>query len=165
MDELLTVKQVADLLQLHEMTIRRYIKTGKLGVVRIGRNVRVPRRAVEALMAEREEKSLSEAPPTYQAQPRPKATLPEKHLSAHQRKTMTLLEAEQDTRSREEIIREFDALLAQIELEGNIESDALHDDPLLKLAGSVESELPDVADSHDKYIGEALRREYTKDIC
>ena len=65
MDELLTVKQVADLLQLHEITIRRYIKSGRLDAVRIGRNVRVPRRAVEALLRE-ENPALREAPPVYQ---------------------------------------------------------------------------------------------------
>ena len=49
---------------MHEMTIRRYIKSGKLEAVRIGRNVRVPRRAVEALL-HAESPALREAPPVY----------------------------------------------------------------------------------------------------
>jgi excisionase family DNA binding protein len=70
MDELLTVKQVAELLQLHEMTIRRYIKSDKLEAVRIGRNVRVPRRAVEAFL-HAENPALREAPPIYRAMDAP----------------------------------------------------------------------------------------------
>ncbi len=50
MNEFLTVKQVAELLQLHEMTIRRYIRAGKLEAVRVGRRIRVPRTAVEKMM-------------------------------------------------------------------------------------------------------------------
>ena len=57
MNELLTVKQVAELLQLHEMTIRRYIRSGKLEAVRVGRRIRVPRAAVEAMLTLQVEKS------------------------------------------------------------------------------------------------------------
>lgn len=57
MNELLTVKQVAELLQLHEMTIRRYIRAGKLEAVRVGRRIRVPRAEVESLMSSKAEGS------------------------------------------------------------------------------------------------------------
>lgn len=50
MSELLTVQEVAELTRLHEMTIRRYIREGKLEAIRIGRRIRVPRQAVERLM-------------------------------------------------------------------------------------------------------------------
>ena len=57
MKELLTVREVAELLQLHEVTIRRYIRDGKLESVRIGRNVRVPRAALEAFMSSQAEQA------------------------------------------------------------------------------------------------------------
>lgn len=41
MDDLLTVKQVAILLKVHPLTIRRYINEGKLKAVRVGENVRI----------------------------------------------------------------------------------------------------------------------------
>lgn len=45
----LTVDQVAALLQLHPMTVRRQIAAGRLAAVRIGRRVRVPKEAVELI--------------------------------------------------------------------------------------------------------------------
>ncbi|NOX63126.1 MAG: helix-turn-helix domain-containing protein [Chloroflexi bacterium] len=50
MSEFLSVKQAAQLLRRSETTVRRYIRSGKLEAVRVGRHVRVPREAVEALM-------------------------------------------------------------------------------------------------------------------
>lgn len=41
MDGLLTVRQVAYILKVHHLTIRRYIRDGKLKAIRIGGNVRV----------------------------------------------------------------------------------------------------------------------------
>lgn len=41
MEDLLTVKQVAILLKVHHLTIRRYIAQGKLKAVKVGGNVRV----------------------------------------------------------------------------------------------------------------------------
>lgn len=45
----LTVDQVAALLQLHPMTVRRQIAAGRLAAVRIGRRVRIPKEAVELI--------------------------------------------------------------------------------------------------------------------
>ena len=59
MKELLTVRQVAELLQLHEATIRRYIRDDKLEAVRIGRRIRVPRAAVEEMMSPQMEEEFS----------------------------------------------------------------------------------------------------------
>jgi excisionase family DNA binding protein len=41
MDNLMNVKQVAFILKVHPLTIRRYITTGKLKAVRVGGNVRI----------------------------------------------------------------------------------------------------------------------------
>lgn len=46
MTQFLTVRQVAEITQLHEMTIRRYIQAGKLEAVRVGRRIRVPSEAL-----------------------------------------------------------------------------------------------------------------------
>jgi len=133
MDELLTVRQVARLLQLHEMTIRRYIKSGKLDAVRIGRNVRVPRRAVDALLQE-QNAVLREAAPAYQVQKEtPTHSLP----------------------ARDKAFEQFVADILDRLAHGGIDLDD-HGDPLLKLAGTIESDVPDVADRHDYYIGMAI---------
>lgn len=47
--ELLTVHEAAALLKLNSMTIRRYIATGKLRAVRIGRSIRIRRDALDDL--------------------------------------------------------------------------------------------------------------------
>ena len=60
MKELLTVREVAELLQLHEVTIRRYIRDGKLASVRIGRNVRVLRSALDEFIAPQAESDAAE---------------------------------------------------------------------------------------------------------
>ena len=41
MDNLLTVRQVAILLKVHPLTIRRYINEGKLKAIKVGNNVRI----------------------------------------------------------------------------------------------------------------------------
>ena len=41
MDDLLTVNQVAMLLKIHPLTIRRYIKEGKIKAIKVGDNVRI----------------------------------------------------------------------------------------------------------------------------
>lgn len=47
--ELCTVAQVAEILQVHEKTVRRWINEGRLPVVRIGRLVRIPSSALDEL--------------------------------------------------------------------------------------------------------------------
>lgn len=41
MDQLYSVKQLAFILKVHPLTIRRYIKEGKLPALRVGGNIRV----------------------------------------------------------------------------------------------------------------------------
>lgn len=41
MENFLSVRQVAYILKVHHLTIRRYIKEGKLKAVRVGGNVRI----------------------------------------------------------------------------------------------------------------------------
>lgn len=45
-DNLFSVSQVAILLKVHSLTVRRYIKEGKLRAVRVGGNIRIPQSAV-----------------------------------------------------------------------------------------------------------------------
>ncbi len=50
--EVMTPKQVAEYLQLHPMTIYRYISTGKLPAAKIGGRYRIKREIVENLLAD-----------------------------------------------------------------------------------------------------------------
>ena len=53
-DELLTVEQAADILQLHPDTVRRYVRERKLRAVRISpTNVRIRRSDLEKFIEER----------------------------------------------------------------------------------------------------------------
>jgi len=47
MNNLLSVKQVAFILRVHPLTVRRYIKSKKLKAVKVGGNVRVEESALE----------------------------------------------------------------------------------------------------------------------
>lgn len=50
MDELYTISQAALTLKVHQLTIRRYIKEGKLKAVKVGGNVRVPLNELRSFM-------------------------------------------------------------------------------------------------------------------
>lgn len=58
METLLSVKQVAYIFKVHPLTIRRYIKSGKLKAVRVGGNVRIKESDVQNFHAD-----LTIAPP------------------------------------------------------------------------------------------------------
>lgn len=47
-----TPAQVAELLQVHLVTVRRMIKAGHIKAVHIGRNVRIPATEIDRLMNE-----------------------------------------------------------------------------------------------------------------
>lgn len=57
MDNLLSVRQIAFILKVHHLTIRRYIKEGRLKAVKIGGNVRIKESELNAF-----HKELSNAP-------------------------------------------------------------------------------------------------------
>lgn len=42
MDEFYTINQTAIILKVHQLTIRRYVKEGRLKAVRVGGNIRIP---------------------------------------------------------------------------------------------------------------------------
>lgn len=46
-DNFLNVKQVAFILKVHPLTVRRYIKEGKLKAIKIGGNVRIKESALQ----------------------------------------------------------------------------------------------------------------------
>lgn len=48
----LTVEQVADLLQVHWQTVLNYIKSGKLGAVKLGKGYRIPEKAINEFVKE-----------------------------------------------------------------------------------------------------------------
>jgi excisionase family DNA binding protein len=48
--EILTVEQAADLMQVHRITVYRYIRTGRLPAVRLGKIYRLFSRDVEAFL-------------------------------------------------------------------------------------------------------------------
>ncbi len=68
--ELLTVHEVAALLKVNPMTVRRYIAAGKLRAVRIGRSIRISRSALDDLVT------------PVEPQPRPRARRKVRTLSA-----------------------------------------------------------------------------------
>lgn len=47
LDNYLTVRQVAFILKIHHLTVRRYIKEGKIKATRIGGNVRIKESALQ----------------------------------------------------------------------------------------------------------------------
>lgn len=54
MEQLLTVEDVCEILQLPKETIRRYLRRGELRGIRIGKHWRIKREELEAFVAERE---------------------------------------------------------------------------------------------------------------
>jgi excisionase family DNA binding protein len=50
--ELSTVKQVADFLQVHEMTVRRAIKSGELKGLKVGKNWRIEKQNLNKWLEE-----------------------------------------------------------------------------------------------------------------
>jgi len=48
--DILTPEQVADYLQVRKDTVYRYIRTGKLPAVRLGRSYRVPRESIDLFL-------------------------------------------------------------------------------------------------------------------
>jgi excisionase family DNA binding protein len=51
--EILTVEQTADLMQVHRITVYRYIRAGRLPAVKLGKHYRLFSRDVEAFLEAR----------------------------------------------------------------------------------------------------------------
>lgn len=76
MSDLLSIQEVAEITGLHEITIRRYVRSGELEAVRIGRRIRVRRAALDKLLkplqvgvlpeVTAEDKNLKESAAVYQ---------------------------------------------------------------------------------------------------
>jgi putative molybdopterin biosynthesis protein len=49
-DDLLTPEQVAEILQIHKLTVYDYIRKGKLGAIRLGRKYRITKKDLEQLL-------------------------------------------------------------------------------------------------------------------
>lgn len=60
--ELLRVEQVAVALGVHRSTVFELLRKGELPVLRIGRSVRIPRRALQAWIDDRTELPLPDEP-------------------------------------------------------------------------------------------------------
>lgn len=60
--ELLTVREAAAMLRVSQVTLRRYVASGKLPAVRVGRNVRIDRVAVQRTLAASESQAVEELP-------------------------------------------------------------------------------------------------------
>lgn len=67
MAELLSIQKVAQITGLHEITIRRYIRSGKLEAVRVGRRIRVRREALDKLLKPMRPDAAPEAAPEIAA--------------------------------------------------------------------------------------------------
>lgn len=61
-DKLLTTEQVAQLLQVHPFTVLKYIKTGKLQALKLGRVWRIRESDVERFLEERSMASKESTP-------------------------------------------------------------------------------------------------------
>ncbi|MBI3341693.1 helix-turn-helix domain-containing protein [Candidatus Curtissbacteria bacterium] len=50
MDNVFTVKEIAEILKIHHLTVRRYIKKGKLKIIRFEGNVRITKPDLEEFL-------------------------------------------------------------------------------------------------------------------
>ncbi len=55
-DEILTTKQVAEELHVHERRVRRWIQSGELAAIDLGRDYRIYRRDLDAFIEKRRTK-------------------------------------------------------------------------------------------------------------
>jgi excisionase family DNA binding protein len=67
--ELLTIQETARMLKVNPITIRRYIASGRLPAVRVGRGVRVRKEAVDQLIEEVVPKKARRAAPVPRGKP------------------------------------------------------------------------------------------------
>jgi len=78
----MTVVQVAEFLQVNKLTVYRYIRTGELPAVRLGRGLRIMRDDLDRFLAARRVPAASvpvavaDVPPAAVPRPNPEGTIP-----------------------------------------------------------------------------------------
>ena len=88
MEKYLTSEQVAEMLQVHQITVLKYLKSGVLPGIKIGRMYRIKESEVEEFLENKtivkgkkskpKEEPKSEPPPKQEPKPEPKPTTKEK---------------------------------------------------------------------------------------
>jgi excisionase family DNA binding protein len=170
--DLLTVKEVADMLRVSTVTVRRYIASGNLAAVRVGRNIRIRRDDVE--------RAIEQARPTidsrfangaYAGLHKDAEMIDDKRIAeprTHYEETdriSDVLEKDAPTVKDEDPARYLMEHYAE-ERQGHVparskfadKSDEwiLEHHPLLQLIGLIKDDGPtDMAENHDKYLAEA----------
>jgi len=151
--ELLTVKETAEMLRVSTVTVRRYIASGKLAAVRVGRNIRIRRDDAERVIEPAERES------------RPKFIAEDKAKYFSTAKSLGVTEDDPLTDNDEDSASSLREAYAD-ERQGNVPSRSkfadksdewlLKNHPLLKLIGFIDDDGPtDMAENHDKYLAEA----------
>ena len=62
MERMLTLKEVAQILKVHRLTVYRWVEAGKLRAYKLGRIYRVAEKDLEVFLASSSTKMLKEAP-------------------------------------------------------------------------------------------------------
>jgi excisionase family DNA binding protein len=161
--ELLTVKETADMLRVSPVTVRRYIASGKLAAVRVGRNIRIRRDAVERLLsptwaagrskfADKSDVWLLENHPLMQMNGMIKDDGPTDYSVNHDK---YLADAYADTHedSGENIVTP-----TKLKMPKSLDAAALErlqNHPYMKLIGLIDDDGPnDYSINHDKYLAD-----------
>jgi len=67
--ELLTVREAAQMLRVNPITIRRYIASGRLAAVRVGKGIRVPRESLDQFVKPVKRKAGKQPAPVPRGRP------------------------------------------------------------------------------------------------
>jgi excisionase family DNA binding protein len=153
--ELLTVKETAEMLRVSTVTVRRYIASGKLAAVRVGRNIRIRRKDAESVIkpslsgvdtrfAGKSEEWLLENHPLMQSRGFIKDDGPDDYSINHDK---YLADAYADT--HEDVAEDKEHYFGSgkpLDFES----------PLWDRIGFIDDDGPtDMAENHDKYLAEA----------
>jgi excisionase family DNA binding protein len=154
--ELLTVKETAEMLRVSTVTVRRYIASEKLAAVRVGRNLRVRRKAVEEMIR----------PEVLNIDPRFADKSDEWLLANHP--FLKYAGVFEDREGKADIAENHDKYLAEAyaDTHEEVAEDEEHyfgsgkpldfDSPLWDLIGFIDDDGPtDMAVNHDRYLAEA----------
>jgi excisionase family DNA binding protein len=151
--ELLTVKETANLLRVSTVTVRRYIASGKLPAVRVGRNIRIRRDDAEGVI----ESSGSEVDPKYIAEEKAKYVSSDRLSSVTEDVGPTEMDEDPARYLREHYSKERQGKVpTRSKFADKSDEWLLKSHPLMKMIGFIKDEGPtDMAENHDKYLAEA----------